>query len=49
MAANVPDKPRGCVMCVGGGPAYNEQFEKSTANGYEGLELRDVVSVVRVT
>ncbi|MBV6761981.1 NAD(P)/FAD-dependent oxidoreductase [Rhodococcus opacus] len=46
MGANIPGKPRACLVYLGGGPAYNELIDKATANGYEGFELRAAAPAV---
>ncbi|MFE5705397.1 flavin-containing monooxygenase [Rhodococcus koreensis] len=47
MGANVPGKPRACLVFLGGGPAYYEAIDKSTANGYEGFELQPARQAVQ--
>jgi len=39
MGANVPGKPRVCMVYLGGGPAYREVCADVVANGYKGFAL----------
>lgn len=40
MGANVPGKPRVCLVYLGGGPQYREICEEIAAKGYEGFTVQ---------
>ncbi|WP_068164196.1 flavin-containing monooxygenase [Rhodococcus phenolicus] len=49
MGANIPGKPRACMVYLGGAPAYRAKCADVVDRGYEGFELAGDRTVARVS
>ncbi|WP_202979344.1 hypothetical protein [Arthrobacter sp. TS-15] len=48
MGANVPGKPRVCLVYLGGAPAYRQMCADKAAAGYEGFMLENKSDRIKI-